>query len=120
MSDLTAEFLQYCERITTRKQELSTLLSNIDQEVNGLYHVIEYVPMPNIEKVQIFDKLRTALNLRREIKDDLSVVSNIHAKIKPVMDIDLSKSSVREKKYQQESFESYRKIFGKPAHGDKS
>lgn len=64
--------------VRKRKDELFTSLSNVDRELSNCLHVIELNKWKNgCDGYKEYKKIKTILEKRREIKDELSVVQSI-------------------------------------------
>lgn len=111
MIDYKAKLSILFSQVSDEKESLIKQRSEIDKTINNLYHVIEYVTMPNVEKVVVFNKLRSFLTKRREIKERYAEVESIFEKLSR-----LNLSSIDERKdkrncdYKLESYKSYQKL----------
>ena len=109
--------------ITAHRDSLLAAQSDLDKDVNNIYHMIEYLPLSAVQLSKITKKLKTILQARREHKEEINFWTVIlnrngfeNAKLKPnIAGPDHDKDAAkRDAKYTRESITSYEKMFGEP------
>lgn len=60
-----------------RRSELSDLLSNADKEITDIQHYIEFNNVDDDNIKSIYDMLKTRLKIRRQIKNELSILRQL-------------------------------------------
>lgn len=79
----------------------------LDKKVQDLMHVLEYYPLNAVQLVKVAKKLRETKQVRRLLKEERCRWQSVFAHIKESKVVD--NSAERQKRYMQESIESYKK-----------
>ena len=89
-----------CKTLSKRVGELDSVLSDF-------YHIVEFVPMSNRDKVKMFNKLRAVLKERREVKDHRIIFDNFKSKqFKFDLTSEQQNAEKRRQEYRQQSIKS--------------
>ena len=112
---LIKDAVETIDQLKAKKDEISGGISKIDREVNCLYHIIELVDCSASEMSLVSKKLRTLLQQRRSLKEELILVSNfLQGPIEKLKTAESTKaqSEEREKKYREEAYKTFEVLFG--------
>lgn len=117
MNSAISEVIEKVKALRTYETDLKKQFEINNQEIDDLYHVLEFVALPASKMIVIAKKLKIALIDRRRIKEELSVLDSFKcqdiAKMEPekfVSDREKNENS-RRTKYAYEANEAYAKIF---------
>lgn len=75
------EFNQYLDTIRKRHAELNKELSEYDLEQEDILHFLELETYDAVTMVKVSKRLKEIRQKRREIKNELSMIQAIHARI---------------------------------------
>ena len=86
---------------------LADRIGRLDKIINEFYHVVEFAPMSNKDKVKMFNKLRKILKERREAKEQRILFCNLKSKqLKFVLSVEMKEREGRKNEYFKKSVES--------------
>ena len=112
-SEMVTTLQNVSKNLSEQRSKLGTELSNLDAQVNHIYHVIELLPLNAAEMSKITKKLKELLVLRRSVKEDINTVTQMMENKVGVIHTVKNKSLERKKQYTAEALSSYNRIFGK-------
>jgi chromosome segregation ATPase len=103
------------EVLKAKRQELGIKMTEINQQVNNLYHRIETTKFNVCQGYVLADQLRTVLQERRQTKFQIaeadSAICNIKRSINKIKDIK-KENEQRLKDYSKEAEEKTKKLLG--------
>jgi hypothetical protein len=115
MSDIMNDIVNYSDLQLTLKKTLidnRIILGKLQQEINDILHVIEYMSLPASKLSIVMKKLKESYVKRRELKESIIIIQNIIEHNKNGF-VEIEASKVRMERYKTESLVSYNKIMGK-------
>lgn len=82
MTEVQKIISETCKRLDDVCKTYSTSLSDIDKEINDIYHYIEFSNLDAYRGWKAYKMLKDKLNERRKIKDNLSSATRFSQTIK--------------------------------------
>lgn len=102
-----------CDSIDAAFEHCSNDMKNAEEEVNNLYHILEYVSLNAVQMMKVSKKLKQALIVRREAKEQFSRIQslkdNVYAGLKKY-EAAASNSVSRAGKYSEESTDNAKRL----------
>ena len=114
MLNKTIEILQEYEKTSataySHQKELTTKLSKTDVSINDILHIVEFANLPANKMSTLTKKLKTLYIIRREIKEELTILANVLQHNKKLSN-EIVSSQLRVEKYKIESKQSLFNLF---------
>lgn len=97
-------FTKYQAKFMVEFGLIRQVVRKVDGEVNNLYHALEADNLSGAQIMRVASKLRRALILRRQTKEECAKMHGIYEKLKTInMEYIEGKSKCRLAKYKQET-----------------
>lgn len=92
---------------------LSRQLSEVEKEINATYHVLEMQGLDAVALVRLAKNLQKSLRERRQLKENISILQSVCTTVTQKTQEALKQSGKRQKKYSEESKNSYKQFINK-------
>jgi len=114
--ELVEDATKMVKRLKSEMDAKSSRISQVDKEINTLYHIIELVKCSGPELMVISIKLRTLLRERRDLKEEHIMIATFlqgsSEKVKDIRAVDADAQS-RKDKYSAEAHKAFEQLFGR-------